>query len=146
MLEKNLLNKCYKALFVIIGFLTLISCESSINISELNKVQVNWADLPQQVQNAFINSENDPYLNLDSVLYVVSYNNTSKEGLYGGKREFFLNDDKCYYLKWNNNKEVGPFIFWDGKIIYIYSPDGGGPMSKNEYTLSLYKFDIIKLR
>ncbi len=132
-----------KFYFISFLFLVIISCNT--DISELPTKTVTWEELPEKVKVALINSDYEPFKNLDSILFAVDYKNTAIVGLYPGKTKYYLNNGKCFYLDWNGNKEAHPFIFYGKKIYFLFDPLGGGPMFKTEESFKEYKYKIVTL-
>lgn len=131
--------------YIIIFFLSLLVFSCNTDISTLLTKTVSWEELPEKVKFALINSENESFINIDSILFAVDYKNTAIVGLYPGKHKYYLNNGKCLYLDWNGNKEVHPFVFYDSKIYFLFDPIGGGPMFKTDAVLKGYKYKILTI-
>jgi len=122
---------------------SIFGCFNSKDLYSLNFTVLDWDELEADLKTEFLEGKQRIF-DLDSQIEIAK-NHTGIEGITKGKLEFQINEES-YFLKWNSNKEVFPFLIKNNFLYLLYDEKGGGPMFRTESTLSkyqIYKFQLM---
>lgn len=103
----------------------LVSCESEINLNELDRVSATYEELPESVRDIMMLAHTGQsyrktyFLNLDSLKVKEYFEFDDGKALWKPSENYFIIGEKKFTFSWDGTGRSEPYILFEKKLFFL---------------------------